>query len=98
MEYTRGIGFNSGADMGKDPKMDKMSITESLVALLTEQDDVDSTNAVELLRNAQKNVVEMFGVADSGRFNFLNKQRSLDELDDIIITASRNGGIDLFRE
>ena len=76
--------------------MDKLSLTEALVAMLVEQDGVDATNAVRALRKAQANIMTNLNVNEDGRMNFLHKQRSTDDVDNMIITATRNGMLDLF--
>jgi hypothetical protein len=71
-----------------------LSITEALVAQLVEQDGVDATNAVTLLRNAQRAVMEDCNVSELG----LYQSREEDEVDSIITFATRNGRTNIFFE
>lgn len=78
--------------------MESMSITEALVAGLFDQDGVDSSNAVQILRNAQRNIQSQVARYD-GLFGIdLDAQRSLDEIDDILILASANGAVNYYKE
>lgn len=71
--------------------LSRMSMTEALVVLLVEQDDnVDGTTVVHKLRVAKGNLY-----ADSGWTDFEGEYSS-DDLDHVLIMASRNGKVDIF--
>jgi hypothetical protein len=67
-----------------------LTMTEALVSLLVERDDVDATNAVPMLRAAKRYLVT------DRRFTDFEREYPLDVLDDVIIDATRNGKRDLF--
>lgn len=73
--------------------MDTISITEALVSELVDQDGVDGTNAVQALRRAQAHVMEYTG---SDNRAVLDNQRTVDEVDDILIMVSQNGRFNYF--
>ena len=70
--------------------MDNLSITEGLYILAA--DESDATNIVAKVRRGQARVMEYTG----GRAEALHTVRTADEVDDILIMASRNGAVDLF--
>lgn len=80
---------------------DKLTLNEALTALLVDRASsmggVDGTNAIALLRNA-KRIIEQdvmnYG-PDLGR-DPLNVPLAPDHVDSIIISASRNGALDIF--
>lgn len=81
--------------------MDKLTINEALTALLVDRASsmggVDGTNAITLLRNAKRIIEEdirKYG-PDLGR-DPLNVPLAADHADSIIISASRNGAVDIF--
>lgn len=77
----------------------KLSIDEALVAALVEQDDVDATNAIHLLRAAQAKVIEYTGATSPEEVvQHLAAIRTIEEIDSILILVSENGRIDLFRD
>lgn len=79
--------------------IENLSIDEALVSMLVEQDGVDATNAIHLLRAAQAKVIEYTGARTSEEVALhLSGTRSIDEVDSIIIMVSKNGQIDLFRD
>jgi hypothetical protein len=84
--------------------MDKLSVTEGLVAMLVERDNVDGTNAIILLRAAQEACCKVFGIGErktgehpiSQKERWLNRRRDADQVDNIIILTTRNGQEDIF--
>jgi hypothetical protein len=73
--------------------MDTLSPTEALVALLVEQPNVDATNAIAKLRIAQERLaVEMRPHLGE----HLDAQLDADDIDAMIIHATRNGRVDIF--
>lgn len=78
--------------------MDNLSIREGLLAVLIDSgraDDsrgqLDGAHVVRLLRNAEAAVRQHVG-----RGIDLNMPRPVDTVDDVIISASHNGRVDLF--
>lgn len=71
--------------------MDNITLTEALVALLVERDDTDATNAIQRLRIAQERVALVI----HGSVH-LDLSMPVDDVDDILIHATRNGAIDIF--
>lgn len=79
--------------------IENLSIDEALVSMLVEQDNVDGTNAVHLLRAAQAKVIEYTGArTPEDVVAHLSAIRTIDEVDSILILVSANGQIDLFRD
>uniref|UniRef100_A0AAU6R5W4 Helix-turn-helix DNA binding domain protein n=1 Tax=Micrococcus phage Olihed TaxID=3092209 RepID=A0AAU6R5W4_9CAUD len=79
--------------------IENLSIDEALVSMLVEQDGVDATNAIHLLRAAQAKVIEYTGARTPEEVALhLSGTRSIDEVDSILILVSENGKIDLFRD
>lgn len=80
-------------------QLDKISLTEAIVALMSDHygfQGLDATNAIPTLRKAQANLIQWLNVNPSGAHNFLHKIRPIDDVDQIIITATQNGARDLF--
>lgn len=79
--------------------IENLSIDEALVAALVEQDGVDATNAIHLLRAAQAKVIEYTGARDPEEVVlYLSSTRTIEEVDSILTLVSENGKIDLFRD
>ena len=89
-----GMGQNRSISTppNKENKMDYLSITEALLIQLVEQDDVDATNVVQKLRNAQTVIREEFHMS----FLELHQERADYRIDDILITATQNGKRDIY--
>lgn len=78
--------------------MEKLTLTEALVSAMQDQDDIDSTNAVFALRRAKDRVLKLYSLTGLATgIDFLEQMRDMDEIDDIIISVTMNGRIDLFR-
>lgn len=71
--------------------MDTITITEGLVAMLVERDDVDGTNAIQRLRAAQERV----NLVIHGTIH-CDLPMAVEEVDDVLIHATRNGHEDIF--
>ncbi|AUX82888.1 hypothetical protein SEA_REDFIELD_52 [Microbacterium phage Redfield] len=71
-----------------------ISFTEALAAQMLCHDRIDETNAIGRLRHAQAVLRLEY---DFSR-NDLNAQRSIDEIDDVLIMISENGRRDIFFE
>ncbi|QBZ73221.1 hypothetical protein SEA_THERESITA_32 [Microbacterium phage Theresita] len=79
--------------------IEQLSIDEALVSMLVEQDGVDGTNAIHLLRAAQAKVIEYTGArTPDDVVAHLGSIRTIEEVDDILTMVSENGRIDLFRD
>lgn len=74
--------------------MDTITLNEALIVMLVEQDGVDATNAIPLLRHAQAVIVDAAG----GRAEALHTERTTDDADSIIIALTMNGRFDIFRD
>ncbi|URC17911.1 hypothetical protein SEA_ENDOR_55 [Microbacterium phage Endor] len=71
-----------------------ISFTEALAAQMLCNGRIDETNAIVCLRHAQAVLREEY---DFSRLE-LNAQRSIDEVDDVLIMISANGRRDIFFE
>lgn len=79
--------------------IENLSINEALVSMLVEQDGVDATNAIHLLRAAQAKVIEYTGARTAEEVVLrLSNIRTADEVDSIIALVSENGAVDLFHD
>lgn len=79
--------------------MDTISINEAILVRLAERDNVDGTNVVLLMRNAQENVCQMLSerVRREGRNAFLNIERDIESADSFLdMVELRNGPGSLF--
>ncbi len=80
-------------------EIENLSIDEALVSMLVEQDGVDATNAIQLLRAAQAKVIEYTGArTPEDVVAHLSAIRTIEEVDSILILVSENGKVDLFRD
>jgi hypothetical protein len=68
-----------------------LTLNEAAVAELAEREDVDASNAIWMLRNA----LQHLAIAARGSVFQL---RHVDEIDSIMIHASANGRIDIYKE
>ncbi|WKW85398.1 hypothetical protein SEA_MILANI_4 [Microbacterium phage Milani] len=79
--------------------IEQLSIDEALLAALVEQDDVDATNVIQLMRSAQGKVIEYMGARTPEQvIEHLSSIRTIEEVDSILTLVSQNGQIDLFRD
>lgn len=74
----------------------------ALVSLLVERDDVDATNAIQLLTNAETNVLnELLApgsmITPTYRHQLLNTPSPDSQIDSLITYASQNGAKDIFK-
>ncbi|UAJ16107.1 hypothetical protein SEA_RIKSENGUPTA_16 [Microbacterium phage RikSengupta] len=76
--------------MTKNENLDNISATEALVAILVEQDNVDATNVIVKLRNAQDRLLDIAPQLH------LEEEMPSEDIDNLITWATRNGAIDLF--
>lgn len=77
--------------------MDSMSLNEMIVTALFGQDGVDVTNAAQLFRTAQQNVVGFLcaeGV-DVDEIE-MDHEMDIDYIDGLMITLTENGSKSLF--
>lgn len=80
--------------------MDKLSLNDALLLMLVNRDSVDGTNALTLMRRAQDRLRLVCMLSRSiGTMTpdeFLNLQQDMEVVDDLIISATHNGLVDLF--
>lgn len=75
--------------------MYKLSITEALVSIMADRDDLDATNAAQALRFALEHVRVANHIA--GDIELKVEEQPIDRVDSQIIMATRNGQVDIFK-
>lgn len=74
--------------------MDRLTLNEGILICLVEERSVDGGNVVHLMRKARSRVLDE--VARRGMPLTLDREMDGDEVDSVLIMATRNGAIDLF--